>query len=77
MGSPGLVPLRFKAHKSFLFTEKFPCIKNKEQLVDFVIILYSDITLLYAVAKCKQLRMRRSIVIQVVGISKKICCQNW
>ena len=34
-------PPNFEACKSFLFTEKFPCFKNKEDLVDFVITLYS------------------------------------
>ena len=29
-------PIKVKAHKSFLFTEKFPCIENKEFLIDFV-----------------------------------------
>ena len=30
-------PTKVKAHKSFLFTEKFPCIEDKEHLLDFVI----------------------------------------
>ena len=34
-----LSPTKVKARKSFLFTKKFPCIENKEHLVDFVITL--------------------------------------
>ena len=30
-------PTKVKARKSFLLTEKFPCIENKEHLLDFVI----------------------------------------
>ena len=30
-------PTKVKACKSFLFTVKFPCIENKEHLIDFVI----------------------------------------
>ena len=29
-----------KARKSFLFTEKFPVIENKEHLFDFVVTIY-------------------------------------
>ena len=33
-----VVNTKFEAHKSFLFTEKFPCIANNtEHLIDFVI----------------------------------------
>ena len=32
---------KVEAHKSSLFTEKFPCIENKEHMDDFVITLYS------------------------------------
>ena len=36
---PLVGPPKVKARKSFLFTEKFPWIKNKEHLLDFVVKL--------------------------------------
>ena len=35
-------PTEVKACKFFLFTEKFPCIENKEYLLDFVITSKND-----------------------------------
>ena len=35
-GLSGAIPTKVEALKSFLFSEKLPCIENKEHLVDFV-----------------------------------------
>ena len=43
-------PTKVEASKYFLFPEKFPCIGNKEQLVDFVFITIA-LLLLYTLAK--------------------------
>ena len=39
-------PTKVMANKSFLFTKGFPKVENKEYLFDFVVTLYSLITLL-------------------------------
>ena len=39
-------PAKVESLKFFLFTEKFPCIRNEAHLVDFVIIIYSYIKIM-------------------------------
>ena len=53
IGFPLAVTTKVKAHKYFLFTEKFPSNENKEQLVDFIVTLINVII---------ELRVRRSLV---------------
>ena len=57
-------PTKVKAHKPFLFTKKFPCIKNKEHLLDFVItfVYYQRVD-------------NEKIISQIVRISE-VCDQN-
>ena len=50
---------KVKAHGSFQFTEKFPCIENKDHLVDFVITIYICINTVCLVTILKVLRIKR------------------
>ena len=69
-------PTRFKTHKSFLLTEKFPCIENKEHLLGYLSHLFYHLAqILYTVAKCYNQLFGFSEVCDLNGdmVSDKSC----
>ena len=73
LGYPKEVPLRFKAGESFLFTEGYLKVENKEHLYDFIVTLYSIIfqyvnafSACYII--CSDIRLPSAISSKIVGV---------